>query len=520
MDVWDRLETIIPVGEASADAAALRKKAEETTGDLRSMDHMALCRFYNAEAGKRALLSPLLRHIARRHLRQAIRSAQYYPDPLAVRAGERGKEGDFWEAAKECEEVIPRQRAWIDVFKDPDGSGQLQLCKYLATAGVARSLVGQFDQSLFWYMEALKEFRQLALAVRASQASLEDTILSGVMKSLLGQFRYEDALFFVDLALKGELFSAYQSDVRHELRAQKELLPDLVARTRGYEFPEEGLRLWADLMEKVQRCDTPEGAREIQGKIFSTIERHETAKQVRDLEDAIISLLRKNYGSPSMPLPAEASHPAPPPPADLSAINDPKWRETLEKVNRVNELLRQNAEKHAAQFAERVRTIAAAMASLNQAAIAKVHERASEIYRVPRWFRVQWNLRAVARLAVKFLAIEFLIGKVLEKFLESKGPSFLERLHFTVSEGIVTIVVAVALFFLSMPAEKRIDEISLRNYKRLLQKLVADRVTTYWATYNALLRIFTRCKEEADKLASKLQNAGPEIPPAAGEKAS
>jgi hypothetical protein len=56
--------------------------------------------------------------------------------------------------------------------------------------------------------------------------------------------------------------------------------------------------------------------------------------------------------------------------------------------------------------------------------------------------------------------------------------------------------------------------------ERLLQKLVADGVTTHWVTYNALLRIFTRCKEEVDKLAIKLQSAGPEIPPAAGEKPS
>ena len=145
MDLWEWLETTIPVGEATADAAALRKKTAEATGDLRSMNHMALCRFYNAEADKRPIMSPLLRHIARRHLRQAIRSAQYYPDPLAVRAGELGKEGNYWEAAKEIEDVVPRQRVWIDVFKDPDGSRQLQLCSDLATAGAARSVLAQFD---------------------------------------------------------------------------------------------------------------------------------------------------------------------------------------------------------------------------------------------------------------------------------------------------------------------------------------------------------------------------------------
>jgi hypothetical protein len=518
MDLWAWLEKTIPVGEATAVAATLRKKAEEATGDMRSIDHMALCRFYNEEAEKRPILSPLLRHIATRHLRQAIQAAQYYPDPLAVRAGELGKEGDYWEAAKEIEAVIPRQRVWIDAFKDPDGSRQLQLCTYLSAAGATRSLLAQFDQALFWYMEALKEFKQLSVEVRASQFSLEDKILSGVMKSLLGQFRYEDALFFVDLALKEEMFSAYQSEVRHDLRAQKELLPGLVARTRGYQFPEEGLKLWADLMDKVQRCDTPDGAREIQRKIFSTIERHEAAKQVGDLEDEIVDLLRKNYGSPPE-LPPQASLPAPPPQPDLSAIKDPKWRETFEKVNRANELLRQRAEQHAAEIAETVRRGNEAMASLNQAAIANIHERASAIYRVPRWLRVQWNLRAVARLAVKFLAIEFLIGKVLEKLLESQGKSVLERMHFGVSEAIITAAVAIVLFFLSMPAEKRIDEMSLRSYKQLLQKLVADRVTTYWATYNALLRIFTGAKEEGDKLAGR-KRSGPESPPAAGEKAS
>jgi len=520
MDMWEWLETTIPVGENTADAAALRKKTAEATGDLRSMNHMDLYRFYNTEAGKRALLSPLLRHIARRHLREAIRSAKYYPDPLVIRADELSKEGDFWEAAKEWEDIIPRQRAWIETFKDPDGSRQLQLCSYLATAGVARSVLAQFDQAFFWYMEAFKEFSQLAPEVRTSEAALEDTILSGVVKSLLGQFRYEDALFCVERALEGEMFSAYQSDVRHELRAQKELLPELVARTRGYEFPKEGLKLWADLMEKVQRCDTPEGAREIQGKIFSTIERHETAKQVSDLEDAIVSLLRKNRGSPAQPLPAKAAAPAPPL-ADLTQISDPRLRETVEKFNCVIREQQQQAEQVMAQFAEVMRRGNEAMAALSQFAIESVHERASEIYRVPRWFRVQWNLRAITRLAVQFLALEFLIGIVLEKLLTSQGKSVLERLHFGVSEGIITAAVAVALFFLSMPAEKRIDEMSLRSYKRLLQKLVADRVATYFLTYNGLLKVFTDSKQEIAELEKELQTSALKIPlPAAGEKAS
>ena len=521
MDLWAWLEETIPVGEATALAAALRKKAADSSGDEHSMQHMALCTFYREEAGKRRLLSPLLLHFAKRHLNEAIRTARYYPDPLSERAVMLQRRGDLLEATRQFEEIIPGHRVWIDIFKDPDGSRKEQLCIDLGRAGAGCNVLGRFSDALFWNMEANKEFRQLPAETRSRQTVLEDGILSGTMRALLAQFRYEDALFFVELALKDEMFWAYQSDVRNELRAQKEVLPELVARTKGYEFPKEGLKLWADLIEEVQRCKSADEAREVKRKIMDTIERHKATQQVQDLENAIVALLRKNYDSPAVPPPAQASQPAPPPEPDLSAIDDPELRKTFENINLFNRSMRQDAEQHAAEIAEIVRVGNEAMASLNQAAIANIHERASEIYRVPRWFRVQWNLLAVARLAVKFVALEFVIGKVLEKLLESEGKSVLERLHFGVSECFVTIVVAVMLLFLSRPAEKRIDEMSLRSYKRLLQKLVADRVTTYWATYNDLLRIFTRCKEEAAKLASNRKSSGPEIPPsAAGEKAS
>lgn len=204
------------------------------------MGHMELFRFYNTEAEKRNLLSHLLRHIAKRHLREAIRSAKYYPDPLELDAALLGKERDLWESAKEYEEVVPRQRAWIDTFKDPDGSRQQRLCLDLATAGAARSLLGQFDQSLFWYMEALKEFNQLSVEARAGQVFLEDSILAGIVRSLLAQFRYEDALAFIESALEGEMFSAYQSEVRHQFRVQKEVLPAVVKLTQGLQVPRGG----------------------------------------------------------------------------------------------------------------------------------------------------------------------------------------------------------------------------------------------------------------------------------------
>ncbi|MBZ5687723.1 MAG: hypothetical protein LAP86_22140 [Acidobacteriia bacterium] len=383
MDLWEKLEEIIPVGENSELADGVRKKAAETSGDEHSMQHMALCRFYQDEADKRLLLSPLLRHIAKRHLREAIRTARYNPDPLSERAVMLQKRGDLFEAVKQFEKVIPAHRVWIETFKDPDGSRKQQLCIDLARAGVLCNVLGKFSDGLYYNMEAIKEFRQLPAETRSRQTVLEDGILSGTMRALLAQFRYEDALFFVELALKDEMFWAYQSAVRIELRAQQKVLPELVARTKGYEFPKEGLKLWAVLMEEVQRCTSSDEAREVKRKIMDRIERHEAAQQVQDLENAIVALLRKNYGGPVLGQARQAVAPAPPPPADLSAITDPKQREDFEKINHAIEKLRENSETRAANIMEGIERMNEVMRALNEAAVEHIHQKASALYWVP-----------------------------------------------------------------------------------------------------------------------------------------
>jgi hypothetical protein len=109
---------------------------------------------------------------------------------------------------------------------------------------------------------------------------------------------------------------------------------------------------------------------------------------------------------------------------------------------------------------------------------------------------------------------------VLEKLLESNGPSFFEKLHFTLSEGLITAGVALLLFFLSIPAEKKIDDMFLENYKRFLQRLVANRVTTYWATYNSLLRIFAGCQTKIAEYRNALLAAEGGVRPPDDKKAS
>jgi hypothetical protein len=292
-----------------------------------------------------------------------------------------------------------------------------------------------------------------------------------------------------------------------------------VARTRGYEFPASGLKLWADLMEKVQRCKSPEEARETRHKILDTIELHKAGEQIRDLEDGIKDVLGRDFRA-LLEKTAPPARPAVPPTADLSKISDPAWRSSLEKVNRAIKALQDAELKRSAQLAEIRRQASEISIRLNRRTIDAVHRQASQIYRVRLRFLAKWHSRTLGRLVVQLLTIEFLIGKLGEKLLESQGKSVLERLHFGVNEGIITAAVAIVLFFLSMPAEKRIDQMSLRSYKRLLLMFVADRVTTFWETYNALLKVFTKCKQEMADLEKNLQIAGAEIPPAAGKKAS
>jgi hypothetical protein len=272
--------------------------------------------------------------------------------------------------------------------------------------------------------------------------------------------------------------------------------------------------------EEVQRCKSSDEAREVKRKIMDTIGRHKTTQQVQDLENAIVALLRKNYDRPVSQQPAQANTPAPPPPADSSGIPDPKLREGSEEINAVIERLRKDSERRTAEIMEDIRKMNEFMKALNQAAIEHIHQKASALYRVPRWFSVQWNMRPVARLAVQFLAIEFLIGKVLEKLLESNAPSFLEKPGSTLSEWLITAGVALLLFFLSIPAAKKIDEMFLGSYKRLLQRLVANRVTTYWATYNSLLRIFAGCQAKIAEYKNALLAAEGRVRPPDDKKAS
>jgi hypothetical protein len=70
------------------------------------------------------------------------------------------------------------------------------------------------------------------------------------------------------------------------------------------------------------------------------------------------------------------------------------------------------------------------------------------------------------------------------------------------------------LYFVGDFLEENLDRMWLRSYKQLLQRLAGNRVANYWFTYNALLRIYTKSKEEVEKLRRQ------QFPPSSGAAAS
>jgi hypothetical protein len=261
-------------------------------------------------------------------------------------------------------------------------------------------------------------------------------------------------------------------------------------------------------MEQVQRCESPDDARKIKRKIMGLIDKRETVSQVADLEEALIKILGRKSPEAAAPQARLAAPAAPPRAADFSAIKDPKLRETFEKAVRASELLQQQMQAGMAKEAELVKSVEEGMEALRQGAIAEVRATASEIYRAPRWFPLQWNLRRIARIAVLLVAVDFFIGKVLEKLLDEKSKPVLERLHFSQSDALVTGGVMLFLFVLSALVEKWIDVRFLPSYKRLLRKLVADRVTAYWDIYNRLLTKYAACQAQIAKLKPGSQASG------------
>src|SRR5262249_1471840 len=126
-----------------------------------------------------------------------------------------------------------------------------------------------------------------------------------------------------------------------EFRLQKELLPEVVSVTRGYELPGEGLKLWEDLLKEVQACKSPDDARKIRRTMLDIIDTRKTVSLIHDLEEAMIELLgSRSSSTEAAQVPAAVpSSPAPKP--DFSGVRDPAWRKTFEDAARAAELLRQ-----------------------------------------------------------------------------------------------------------------------------------------------------------------------------------
>ena len=96
----------------------------------------------------------------------------------------------------------------------------------------------------------------------------------------------------------------------------------------------------------------------------------------------------------------------------------------------------------------------------------------------------------------------------------------LQRLHFTQSDELKTAGIMLFLFFLGMPLEKWIDDRFLESYKRLLQRLASNRGTTYWLSYNELLKTYRASQAQAAKFKTESQASGQNLQPVKSRQVS
>jgi tetratricopeptide (TPR) repeat protein len=508
MAFWDWVEAHMPMGPYAENVKLLRQEIAPPHGDVAAWARMTLFGTYERRAREKRVLGPLFRHLAMRHLHKAVVAAEFFPEPLAVYAARESDDGDIGSAVKHFKEVIEKQRRRMSVLPPTSPPEDRQMTIYLKSGANALRKLGRFEEALAWLMQALESFHKIAPETRIEQSDLEDEILSGIVSCLLCLFRYDDALSFIDSELKGEMFSQYQSSTRLQLHADRDVIAVLAEKTREYQRPASGADLWAELVEEVQRCASVEAAGEARKKILTKIEMHEAGAELRKAGQAIIDLQDRH-----MP-------PAPQSPQEIPYIEPvlsglmPADREVHEKVNRAAKALRDNEMRIARNIYEIMSDGFQTMTKEKEKAAARIRATENAVYNVRFGFRARWFGFWLLRMAVLLVAGEYLLGKIIHKLLEGQGETLLERLHFGPKELTVTVIVTVLLFFVGRYAEGKIEEVALASYRRMLLKLVANRLTVWWGSYNSLLQIYARLliayAQETAKALAAIKKLSPE----------
>lgn len=150
--------------------------------------------------------------------------------------------------------------------------------------------------------------------------------------------------------------------------------------------------------------------------------------------------------------------------------------------------------------------------------IASISDLAEKIYGVPVRYNAEWLWWSTMRFVLQIVAVAYFLDKVMfEKFitpaLEKRGESLLETLSKGRREIIVGAVVVLIGFALGHFAEKVIDRWMLPKYKRPLSRIVSDRSTRLWSTYNGRLKLLAQAEQALGDLEKQIAANSAEGPP-------
>ncbi len=494
MDSWNRLaEKLLPVANREG-VNYLQGRIREKTGHMLAFAHMQLQDICRSEAQRRPLLARVYFRLARSHVEQAVMCAELWPAPLLALGKLQAKDGDLGEALETLSDYVRKQRHWLSLAS-PEDSDRLDLCDGLQSGAFIRYQLGQFESARKQFAEALEVFRLIDIKERTDRSALEDSILAGISGCLVLEFRYEDAQKFIDGVLADHMFSQYHSTAIRNLIATRELLPGLAEATRDFQPIPQGEELSAKLTEEVQRCDTPEKAREVRDKIISPVRARQTNQHIQNIAAGVESAMKAQLSA-----------------LDSVQIRDKRYERPTVAPGAV-ELPKEMADAMGAivdGFNQGIQQLQAFNRSFNQLARALVENNINQVriiakaeYRIPLRYHASWLWWSTIRFIVRIVAIGYLLGRVLDSFLENRGKSLMEKLTISHKELILTVVLLLAAFVVDNFAEDALDNWNLRRYKRLLLLIVSDRLTKLWNTYNILRRLLVQTKQSLDDVEKK-----------------
>lgn len=501
MDVWNSLADALLLSEADRkDIRRLRRSIAAESGDARAISHVQLYQIYSTAAEQRFISAPL-RRFAQLHLDEAVMRANVWPEPLGICGVQQIAAGDLCQGVELLSRYSSMQRVWLEHAGEVNSAECLVFLQRLIVGASAYSQLGQYPKAREWYAEVLGQLQD-GKYVDQSAKNARETSLMGVVNCLVLEFNYPEALRFIEAITAQPTFASVEPSTKNHLFSTKALLGKLKGVVDHYEPPSGAAALWASLLEAIQRCDTPEQARETLREIRRKIKLDDTNNQIQILASAVENVIAGQQTRSKESVSPEGSIELPElTPVDLSGIHDPAIRAQTQAVADGTRSMLEQQRQINKILDKLIAALAKASQRLTEANIKRVRKLAAKVYRIPFRFRVHWFWLSMIQFAVQIIVVAYVIDKVVfDGIIEKRGDVLSRHLEIWGRELLVPGMILVIGFVAGNFVEKAIGNRALPTYKRLLSRIVSNRASTLWTTYNTLLAIMTQVNEALGEL--------------------